>query len=74
MRYYASLRVALAILIVVALRVIAAADPTALLHGLDTDDPKALGDAITVIERAPTEPGLADVLFAAGRACDGSRP
>ncbi len=64
------MRVAVALLIVVALRLVAAADPAALLHGLDTDDAKQLGDAIAAIEHAPTEPGLADVLFAAGRACE----
>ncbi len=48
----------------------AAADPAALLRGLDTDDPAALSTAIAAIEQAPVEPGLADVLFAAGRACE----
>jgi tetratricopeptide (TPR) repeat protein len=41
-----------------------------LLSGLATDDPAALSSAITAIERAPTTPELADVLFAAGRACE----
>jgi hypothetical protein len=56
--------------IVIALITAAAADPAALLRGLDTDDPAALSAAIATIERAPAEPGLADVLFAAGRACE----
>lgn len=47
-----------------------AADEAALLAGLETDDPIALSKAITAIERAPTTPELADVLFAAGRACE----
>jgi tetratricopeptide (TPR) repeat protein len=64
------LRFVLALFVIVALPLLAAADSTALLRGLDTDDAKALSDAIAVIERAPTEPGLADVLFAAGRACE----
>ena len=46
------------------------ADPASLLRGLDTDDPAALATNIAAIEKAPTEPGLADVLFAAGRACE----
>lgn len=49
---------------------IAAADDAALLAGLETDDPTALSQAIHAIETAPTTPGLADVLFAAGRACE----
>src|SRR5512138_2503153 len=49
---------------------LAAADEASLLAGLETDDPVALANAITAIERAPTTPGLADVLFAAGRACE----
>jgi len=60
---------ALAIVVVFAWR-IAAADEASLLAGLETDDPVALANAITAIERAPTTPGLADVLFAAGRACE----
>jgi tetratricopeptide (TPR) repeat protein len=47
-----------------------ATDTATLLRGLDTDDPKALADAITAIERAPSSRELADVLFAAGRACE----
>ncbi|HEY5925903.1 MAG TPA: hypothetical protein VIV11_29650, partial [Kofleriaceae bacterium] len=47
-----------------------AADEQSLLSGLATDDPAALAAAITAIERAPTTPDLADVLFAAGRACE----
>ena len=46
------------------------ADEASLLRGLDTDDPRALADAVTAIERAPATPELADVLFAAGRACE----
>ncbi|HEY5944958.1 MAG TPA: tetratricopeptide repeat protein [Kofleriaceae bacterium] len=49
---------------------IAAADEATLLAGLETDDPKALAAAIAAIEHAPTTPELADVLFAAGRACE----
>jgi hypothetical protein len=56
--------------IVVLWLVLAAAAPADLLRGLDTDDPKALGDAITAIEDEPATPELADVLFAAGRACE----
>jgi hypothetical protein len=63
-------RALLAVLCVLALAARAAADPTSLLRGLDTDDPAALSTAIATIEHAPTEPGLADVLFAAGRACE----
>ncbi len=46
------------------------ADEAKLLDGLATDDPAALAAAIGDIERAPTTPDLADVLFAAGRACE----
>jgi hypothetical protein len=67
-------RALLAVLCVLALVLVrvasAAADPTSLLRGLDTDDPTALSANITAIERAPLEPGLADVLFAAGRASE----
>jgi hypothetical protein len=48
----------------------ASPDEAQLLAGLATDDPVALSAAITAIERAPTTPQLADVLFAAGRACE----
>jgi hypothetical protein len=48
----------------------ASADTSTLLRGLDTDDPRALSQAIADIEHAPTTPDLADVLFAAGRACE----
>ena len=41
-----------------------------LLRGLDTDDPKTLSIAIAAIEHAPSSRELADVLFAAGRACE----
>jgi hypothetical protein len=47
-----------------------AASEQQLLDGLATDDPAQLRDAIAAIERAPTTPELADVLFAAGRACE----
>ncbi len=46
------------------------ADTASLLGGLDTDDPTALAAAVSAIEHAPAEPGLADTLFAAGRACE----
>lgn len=49
---------------------VASADTSTLLRGLDTDDPRALSQAIADIERTPTTPDLADVLFAAGRACE----
>ena len=49
---------------------LARADATTLLRALDTDDPKALGAAIAAIEREPSSPELADVLFAAGRTCE----
>jgi len=49
---------------------IAHADTSSLLHGLDTDSKAELDTAITAIEHAPTTPDLADVLFAAGRACE----
>jgi hypothetical protein len=47
-----------------------AANESELLRGLDTEDPAALSAAIAAIERAPMTPDLADVLFAAGRACE----
>jgi tetratricopeptide (TPR) repeat protein len=47
-----------------------AANEADLLRGLDTDDKVALDRAIAAIERASTTPELADVLFAAGRACE----
>src|SRR5688500_18481423 len=47
-----------------------AAGEAELLAGLATDDPAALATAIAAIERAPATPELADVLFAAGRACE----
>src|SRR5262245_15627227 len=47
-----------------------AGDETTLLVGLQTDDPAALSSAVNAIEHAPTTPELADVLFAAGRACE----
>jgi hypothetical protein len=49
---------------------VASADTGALLRGLDTDDPRALSQAVAAIEQAPTTPDLADVLFAAGRVCE----
>ncbi|HUS31778.1 MAG TPA: hypothetical protein VMZ53_24920 [Kofleriaceae bacterium] len=59
-----------ALVILLLLCRIAAADPNALLEGLDTDSKPELAAAVTAIERAPTTPELADVLFAAGRACE----
>lgn len=56
--------------VLLALHATAAADPASLLRGLDAEDPAVLSTNIAAIERAPTEPGLADVLFAAGRACE----
>src|SRR6187200_2623583 len=47
-----------------------AGDEQALLAGLETDDPTALANAVAAIERAPSTPELADVRFAAGRACE----
>lgn len=47
-----------------------AGDERTLLDRLATDDPVALENAIRAIEQAPTTPELADVLFAAGRACE----
>src|SRR5688500_5433061 len=47
-----------------------AANEAELLRGLATDDPAALAQAVTAIENAPTTSELADVLFAAGRACE----
>lgn len=61
---------ALILTLVIATTAIASADSTALLRGLDADDPTALSAAITTIERTPTTPDLADVLFSAGRACE----
>jgi hypothetical protein len=62
--------VAIALLLLVGWSARAFADEAQLLAGLETDDPAALATAITAIERAPTTPELADVLFAAGRACE----
>lgn len=59
--------VALLVLLGLCGRAVAQSD---LLAGLDTDDPKALAEAVAAIERAPTSPGLGDVLFAAARACE----
>jgi hypothetical protein len=61
---------ALALLVLVAVLGTAHADTGALLRGLDTDNQSELDAAISAIEHAPAEPGLADVLFAAGRACE----
>ncbi len=47
---------------------LAAAEP--LVDALATDDPRALAEAVTAIERAPSSPALADALFAAARACE----
>ena len=51
-------------------RTLHAADEAELLRGLATEDQAALAQAVTAIENAPTTPELADVLFAAGRACE----
>ena len=45
-------------------------EPADLLRGLDTDDPKAISEAIAAIERTSSSREMADVLFAAGRACE----
>jgi len=57
-------------LVAYAPRLAHAAGEAELLAGLATDDPAALSTAVAAIERAPTTPELADVLFAAGRACE----
>lgn len=57
-------------IVVIALLGSARADTTALLRALDTNDGAQLSAAVVAIERAPVEPGLADVLFSAGRACE----
>lgn len=62
--------VLLVIFVLVAALGTAHADTAALLRGLDTDNTSELDTAISAIEHAPKEPGLADVLFAAGRACE----
>jgi tetratricopeptide (TPR) repeat protein len=62
--------VAIALLLLVWTARAHGADEAQLLQGLATDDPAALATAITAIEHAPTTPELADVLFAAGRACE----
>jgi hypothetical protein len=62
--------VAIALLLLVWTAGASAADEAQLLQGLATDDPAALATAISAIEHAPTTPELADVLFAAGRACE----
>ena len=59
---------ALAVLLLVVR--VASADTSSLLSGLDTDSKPQLDAAVAAIERAPTTPDLADVLFAAGRACE----
>lgn len=59
-----------ALLILLVVAGLARADTTTLLRGLDTDDPQALSAAVTEIEKSPTTRELADVLFAAGRACE----
>ncbi len=48
----------------------ARADSASLLRGLDSDDPRTLSAGIAAIEAQPASPELADVLFAAGRACE----
>src|SRR5688572_3410538 len=52
------------------LQTIAYGDATALLRGLDSDDPKALSSGIAAIERAGATPDLPDVLFSAGLAAE----
>ncbi|HSD91074.1 MAG TPA: hypothetical protein VLB44_26310 [Kofleriaceae bacterium] len=64
------MRRTLVLLVLVAALGTAHADTTALLRGLDTDNKSELDTAISAIQHAPAEPGLADVLFAAGRACE----
>jgi tetratricopeptide (TPR) repeat protein len=59
-----------ALLILLLVARVAHADPTSLLQGLDTDSKPELDAAVSAIEHAPTTPDLADVLFAAGRACE----
>jgi tetratricopeptide (TPR) repeat protein len=49
---------------------LARADVDALGRALETEDLRALAEAVSAIERAPVTPELADVLFAAGRACE----
>jgi hypothetical protein len=59
-----------ALVILLMLCRVAAADTSSLLAGLDTDSHAELDAAVSAIEHAPTSPDLADVLFAAGRACE----
>jgi hypothetical protein len=59
-----------AVVILLFLCRLAAADTNELLRGLDTDSRAELDAAVTAIERAPTTPDLGDVLFVAGRACE----
>lgn len=61
---------AFALVLIAWLAVGHAANESQLLAGLETDDPAQLATAISAIEHAPTTPELADVLFAAGRACE----
>lgn len=51
-------------------KVVVPPDTNELLRALDTDDPKLLEAAVIAIEDAPTVPGLADVLFSAGRVAE----
>lgn len=51
-------------------RIVEPVDSAELLRALETDDPVALSVAVAAIEDAPSSPELADVLFAAGRACE----
>jgi hypothetical protein len=51
-------------------KVVVPPDTNELLRALDTDDPTRLDAAVIAIEDAPTVPGLADVLFSAGRAAE----
>jgi hypothetical protein len=50
---------------------VSVAHADALVDGLATDDPRALGEAIAAVERAPaTTPEIAATLLAAARACE----
>lgn len=51
-------------------KVVITPDTNELLRALNTDEPTALQAAVIAIEDAPTVPGLADVLFSAGRAAE----
>jgi hypothetical protein len=49
---------------------LAGAAPLPSVDALATDDPVALAEAVSAIERAPATPELADALFGAARACE----